>query len=60
MPPSELGGQDAKIIVFKGIEENGKKKIPTMNDKCAGGTGGVFAETDINSLQKQGTLTFEC
>jgi len=86
----ELGGQDAKIIVFKDDEESGrKKKIPSMNDKCAGGTGavidkinaklkipadeltkqgyhgiklhkvagkcGVFAETDINSLQKVGT-----
>ncbi len=85
----ELGGQDAKIIVFKTDEESGKKKkIPSMNDKCAGGTGavidkinaklkipaeklchmgyaglklhpvagkcGVFAETDINGLQKQG------
>jgi activator of 2-hydroxyglutaryl-CoA dehydratase/predicted nucleotide-binding protein (sugar kinase/HSP70/actin superfamily) len=86
----ELGGQDAKIIIFKDDEQSGrKKKIPSMNDKCAGGTGavidkinaklriphqelcnqcyrgvrlhkvagkcGVFAETDINSLQKQGT-----
>src|SRR5207245_11755124 len=86
----ELGGQDAKIIVFKDDNENGrKKKIPSMNDKCAGGTGavidkinaklkiptaelcnqgyhgvklhkvagkcGVFAETDINGLQKEGT-----
>jgi predicted CoA-substrate-specific enzyme activase len=86
----ELGGQDAKIIVFKDDEERGrKKKIPSMNDKCAGGTGavidkinaklkipgdelcdqgyhgiklhkvagkcGVFAETDINGLQKVGT-----
>src|SRR5579883_579991 len=86
----ELGGQDAKIIVFKDDEESGrKKKIPSMNDKCAGGTGavidkinaklkipteelakqgyngiklhkvagkcGVFAETDINGLQKEGT-----
>ncbi|GMV97519.1 MAG: hypothetical protein AMXMBFR83_18770 [Phycisphaerae bacterium] len=85
----ELGGQDAKIIIFKTDEETGnKKKIPSMNDKCAGGTGavidkinaklkipaeqlcrmgyeglrlhpvagkcGVFAETDINGLQKQG------
>src|SRR5246127_5116127 len=84
----ELGGQDAKIIVFKDDEESGrKKKFPSMNDKCAGGTGavidkinaklkipaeelcqqgyhgiklhpvagkcGVFAETDINGLQKQ-------
>ncbi len=85
----ELGGQDAKIIIFKEDTSSGrKKKIPSMNDKCAGGTGavidkivaklkippeqlcnqgykgiklhqvagkcGVFAETDINSLQKQG------
>lgn len=86
----ELGGQDAKIIVFKADAESGrKKKIPSMNDKCAGGTGavidkinaklkipadelcrqgyhgiklhkvagkcGVFAETDVNGLQKEGT-----
>src|SRR6201997_5125219 len=86
----ELGGQDAKIIVFKDDEGTGrKKKIPSMNDKGAGGTGavidkinaklkipteelsqqkyhgiklhkvagkcGVFAETDINGLQKVGT-----
>lgn len=85
----ELGGQDAKIIVFKEDKDSGrKKKIPSMNDKCAGGTGavidkinaklklppdelcnagyhglklhpvagkcGVFAETDINGLQKMG------
>src|SRR6266568_6035539 len=85
----ELGGQDAKIIIFKeDPETRRKKKIPSMNDKCAGGTGavidkinaklripsdqlcemgykgiklhpvagkcGVFAETDINSLQKMG------
>ncbi|MCZ6515135.1 MAG: CoA activase, partial [Acidobacteria bacterium] len=85
----ELGGQDAKIIIFKEDPETGrKKKIPSMNDKCAGGTGavvdkinaklkipadqlcnmgyygiklhpvagkcGVFAETDINGLQKNG------
>ena len=85
----ELGGQDAKIIVFKESASSGRKsKIPSMNDKCAGGTGaiidkiaaklrilpdvlcdhgyqgialhrvagkcGVFAETDINGLQKRG------
>jgi len=83
----ELGGQDAKMIFW--INAGGlRKKITTMNDKCAGGTGatidriiaklklpleiatsvrfdpskihpvaakcGVFAETDINSLQKAG------
>src|SRR6185295_9390563 len=84
-----LGCQDAKIIVVKPDLESGKKKkIPSRNDKCAGGTGavidkinaklkipgehlcdmgyrglklhpvagkcGVFAETDVNGLQKQG------
>lgn len=90
----ELGGQDAKILVFKEQENSDRpKKIMTMNDKCAGGTGavidkiagklllgsqqlseikydpskvhpvagkcGVFAETDINSLQKQGVPSWE-
>ncbi len=85
----EIGGQDAKIVILKReADSKRKKKIPSMNDKCAGGTGsvldkisaklgmrgdalsrarynglrlhpvagkcGVFAETDINSLQKQG------
>ncbi|MDP2956127.1 MAG: BadF/BadG/BcrA/BcrD ATPase family protein [Longimicrobiales bacterium] len=85
----DLGGQDAKIIVFTTDETTGRRrKSPSMNDKCAGGTGavldkvtaklgiaaadlcgmgyagfrlhpvagkcGVFAETDINGLQKQG------
>ena len=85
----ELGGQDAKIIIFHRDPLTGRtKKFSSMNDKCAGGTGaiidkinaklripadrlahlaydgvrlhavagkcGVFAETDINSLQKQG------
>jgi len=85
----ELGGQDAKMIVFQETEIPGRrKKIASMNDKCAGGTGvviekiaaklhvsseelftekyedahiypvagkcGVFAETDITGLQKQG------
>ncbi len=85
----EIGGQDAKIVVLRRDPETGRiKKVPSMNDKCAGGTGavidkiskklgiplsdlsrlryagirihpvagkcGVFAETDINSLQKQG------
>src|SRR6476619_3436622 len=90
----ELGGQDAKIIVFRNDDASSrKKKIPSMNDKCAGGTGavidkinaklkippaelcdqryhgmklhkvagkcGVFAETDINGLQKVGTPSDE-
>ncbi len=85
----ELGGQDAKIIIWFSDPGSGtKRKVPSMNDKCAGGTGavidkinakvmltseqlqalpyydtklhpvagkcGVFAETDINGLQKNG------
>lgn len=85
----ELGGQDAKILIFQRDPVSGRtKKFTSMNDKCAGGTGaiidkinaklripadklahlaynglrlhpvagkcGVFAETDINGLQKQG------
>lgn len=85
----EIGGQDAKIVVLSKEPQSGFiKKNPSMNDKCAGGTGavidkiskklgipleemgnlhytgirlhavagkcGVFAETDINGLQKQG------
>ncbi|MCL2658944.1 MAG: acyl-CoA dehydratase activase-related protein [Acidobacteriaceae bacterium] len=85
----ELGGQDAKMIFFDDASHpGGRRKIATMNDKCAGGTGvviekiaaklhipndrlltetfeaahvypvagkcGVFAETDITGLQKQG------
>jgi len=84
----ELGGQDAKIVIFEEESEGRSRKTVSMNDKCAGGTGavidkisaklkvspdalgqlpyvglkvypiagkcGVFAETDINSLQKRG------
>ncbi len=43
----ELGGQDAKIIIFKeGVDEEGrstgKTAIASMNDKCASGTGATI------------------
>jgi predicted CoA-substrate-specific enzyme activase len=39
----ELGGQDAKMILFQdGGAEGRRKKIATMNDKCAGGTGVII------------------
>ena len=39
----ELGGQDAKIIVFKETSETGVRQVlPTMNDKCASGTGATI------------------
>ncbi len=91
----ELGGQDAKVLIFNDIPgSDRKKKFASMNDKCAGGTGavidkisakfnippeelhkcsfngiklhhvagkcGVFAETDIISLQKHGIPQEEC
>jgi activator of 2-hydroxyglutaryl-CoA dehydratase/predicted nucleotide-binding protein (sugar kinase/HSP70/actin superfamily) len=44
----ELGGQDAKIIMFRDeVDENGKltggkNAITSMNDKCASGTGATI------------------
>ncbi|HEX2690202.1 MAG TPA: BadF/BadG/BcrA/BcrD ATPase family protein [Kofleriaceae bacterium] len=39
----ELGGQDAKIIMFKQNNETGDKTARTsMNDKCASGTGATI------------------
>lgn len=39
----ELGGQDAKIIVFKENEVTGEKTAScSMNDKCASGTGATI------------------
>ncbi len=39
----ELGGQDAKIIMFKQNAETGDKTAQTsMNDKCASGTGATI------------------
>ncbi|XXX74084.1 BadF/BadG/BcrA/BcrD ATPase family protein [Sorangium sp. So ce134] len=39
----ELGGQDAKIIIFQRDEKSGDKTAaPSMNDKCASGTGATI------------------
>jgi len=39
----ELGGQDAKIIIFKENKQTGDKSaIASMNDKCASGTGATI------------------
>ena len=39
----ELGGQDAKIIIFNKNEKTGDKTAaPSMNDKCASGTGATI------------------
>ncbi len=91
----DLGGQDAKILIWAENPHTGKtRRFTNMNDKCAGGTGatidrivrklgidsaalsriefdpqrvhpvaskcGIFAETDINSLLKQGRPLEDC
>jgi activator of 2-hydroxyglutaryl-CoA dehydratase/predicted nucleotide-binding protein (sugar kinase/HSP70/actin superfamily) len=38
----ELGGQDAKIIIFKPSKAGDKKTLSFMNDKCASGTGATI------------------
>jgi len=38
----ELGGQDAKIIIFKDNERGGRSVFTSMNDKCASGTGATI------------------
>ncbi len=39
----ELGGQDAKVIIWKVDPKTGDKKVfASMNDKCAGGTGATI------------------
>lgn len=39
----ELGGQDAKIILFKENPDTGERQVVTsMNDKCASGTGATI------------------
>lgn len=39
----ELGGQDAKIILYREDQKSGEKRaIASMNDKCASGTGATI------------------
>ena len=38
----ELGGQDAKIIIYKETTAGEKRAITSMNDKCASGTGATI------------------
>lgn len=58
----ELGGQDAKIIIFKVNEETGNKQAMTsMNDKCASGTGATIDKCMIKvgmPMEEVGKLHF--
>lgn len=38
----ELGGQDAKVIIWNVDEAGRKSTLTSMNDKCAGGTGATI------------------
>lgn len=59
----ELGGQDAKIIIFKENEETGSKQaLTSMNDKCASGTGATIDKCMIKvgmPMEEVGNLHFD-
>jgi activator of 2-hydroxyglutaryl-CoA dehydratase/predicted nucleotide-binding protein (sugar kinase/HSP70/actin superfamily) len=38
----ELGGQDAKVIIYRETVSGEKRAIASMNDKCASGTGATI------------------
>ncbi len=46
----ELGGQDAKIIIFREADAEGNRQaITSMNDKCASGTGATIDKCMIKA-----------
>ena len=46
----ELGGQDAKIIIYQENQQTGDKRaIASMNDKCASGTGATIDKCMIKA-----------
>lgn len=38
----ELGGQDAKVVIWREDDQGRKSTLALMNDKCAGGTGATI------------------
>lgn len=58
----ELGGQDAKIIMFRdevddaGEATGGKNAMTSMNDKCASGTGATIDKCMIKVGMPQGEM----
>ncbi|KPV60619.1 CoA activase [Paenibacillus sp. A3] len=59
----ELGGQDAKIIIFKeNVETGNKQALTSMNDKCASGTGATIDKCMIKvgmPMDEVGKLHFD-
>ena len=51
----ELGGQDAKVIIWKTDDQGRKSTLTFMNDKCAGGTGAtidkIFGKIGLSNSQ---------
>ncbi|HEY0720761.1 MAG TPA: BadF/BadG/BcrA/BcrD ATPase family protein, partial [Gammaproteobacteria bacterium] len=59
----ELGGQDAKMIIFKVNSDTGERQVITsMNDKCASGTGATIDKCVIKvglNAEQLSTLEFD-
>ncbi len=59
----ELGGQDAKIIIFKKQSDSGARNVITsMNDKCASGTGATIDKCILKvgmSQEQLSSLNFD-
>lgn len=53
----ELGGQDAKIIIFKEDQNGNKTAMASMNDKCASGTGATIDKCMIKVGAEPGYAT---
>ena len=55
----ELGGQDAKIIIFRPSKDNpdDKQAVTSMNDKCASGTGATIDKCLLKVGMKSSELT---
>lgn len=53
----ELGGQDAKIIVFKEDQHGNRTANASMNDKCASGTGATIDKCMIKVGAEPGFAT---
>ncbi len=53
----ELGGQDAKIIVYKEDQHGNKTANPSMNDKCASGTGATIDKCMVKVGAEPGFAT---
>lgn len=55
----ELGGQDAKIILFQDVPESAERRVKaSMNDKCASGTGATLDKCSLKVGMTHEELAF--